>query len=547
MESKESGVDPPPTEEDIDGEGERQTSEKRPRLDEELSSSTPVSVHSRDHRAEQAFVAASPPRFMSLDDVMKMANGVTDMSLAHELAVNDDFKLKPAEPAENSIERQVRDIVHKAFWDSLEEKMRTEPTDHSYSLKLLQDVKESLLELLLPQHTRLRQNIEEVLDLSLIEQRAEHGGVDFRYYADYVIGVMATLCAPVRDEQIAQLRQLTDIVPLYKEMCELLSLMRLDMVNFTINQLRPLVKEHSVEYERNKFKSLLATQKENGVDGLAFTRDWLSRHCSRLQSDRQPGQQQQSSSAAGPCDASATAPTAVPSLWSHTAAGSGGQGVPVQSVINSAYVELLDWDQDRVCPETVLVDARRFKELQDRTQSIALIAAVLAVTYSTVGAMLKDLADFKQTLKHHCTVIIGDKTTSREELKGLMAGMAEQASKLANDCLVERGFKPLSSVHETVLKGQISALSEPTNPIHRLMKSRVTGFVASVLAAAPGSKNVAIPPGLSALEDELSRMCESFVRLISYNYAVFGAYYRDIVKELLSAEHPAVTSVEPSK
>jgi len=481
---------------------------------------------------------------MSLDDVIKMANGVTNMSLAHELAVNDEFQLKPAEPSGDSLERQVRDIVHKAFWDSLEEQLKTDPTDHSYSLKLLQDVKDSLLELLLPQHTRLRRDLEEVLDMALIEQRAEHGGVDFRYYADYVIGVMATLCAPVRDEQIARLRQLTDIVPLYKEICELLSLMRVDMVNFAISQLRPMVKEHSVEYERNKFKSLLATQKENGVDGLAFTRDWLTRHCSRLQADRQLTHTigQQGSAGAESSDAVAAAPTAVPSLWSHAGAGSSGQGVQVQRVINEAYVELLDWDQDRVCPETVLVDARRLAELQDRALCLALIAAVLAVTYSAVGALVKDLRDFKQTLKEHCTIIIADSKLIREDLKGLMTNVAEQVSKLTTDCLIKREFKPLSSVHESVLKGQIIALSEATNPIQKLMKSRVSGFVTSVLSAPPGSKTVPIPAGFSALEAELSRMCESFVRVISYNYAVFGAYYRDIVTEVLSGGDMAVTS-----
>jgi len=75
---------------------------------------------------------------------------------------------------------------------------------------------QGLMDLLLPQHSRLRVTIDEVLDLALIEQQAEHGCLDFRGYADFVIRQMSMLCAPVRDEQIAGLKNLTDIVDLYR-------------------------------------------------------------------------------------------------------------------------------------------------------------------------------------------------------------------------------------------------------------------------------------------------------------------------------------------
>ena len=38
-------------------------------------------------------------------------------------------------------------------------------------------------------------------------------------------------------------------------------MMKLDMVNFTITQFRPYVQQHSVDYERQKFKSLLEIQR----------------------------------------------------------------------------------------------------------------------------------------------------------------------------------------------------------------------------------------------------------------------------------------------
>ena len=46
-----------------------------------------------------------------------------------------------------------------------------------------------------------------------------------------------------------------------RNILEALKLMKLDMVNFTIAQFRPYVQQHSVDYERQKFKSLLEIQK----------------------------------------------------------------------------------------------------------------------------------------------------------------------------------------------------------------------------------------------------------------------------------------------
>jgi len=72
------------------------------------------------------------------------------------------------------------------------------------------------MELLLPHHQRLRANIDEVLDLDLIEQQAEHGTLDFQHYSSFIVDKMSLLCAPVRDELISSLRGIADIVTLYR-------------------------------------------------------------------------------------------------------------------------------------------------------------------------------------------------------------------------------------------------------------------------------------------------------------------------------------------
>lgn len=41
--------------------------------------------------------SASPPRFLSVEELMETAKGVSNMALAHEMMVNQQFQMKPVE------------------------------------------------------------------------------------------------------------------------------------------------------------------------------------------------------------------------------------------------------------------------------------------------------------------------------------------------------------------------------------------------------------------------------------------------------------------
>ena len=50
----------------------------------------------------------------------------------------------------------------------------------------------------------------------------------------------------------------------FREIFEVLDLMKMDMANFTIQQIRPYIQQQSVEYERKKFLEFLKTQQGTG-------------------------------------------------------------------------------------------------------------------------------------------------------------------------------------------------------------------------------------------------------------------------------------------
>ena len=62
----------------------------------------------------------------------------------------------------------------------------------------------------------MKDQILEVLDMELIRQQIEQGAFNFDYYGNYVVDVMARLCAPARDEKIAEIRTIKEVVPRFK-------------------------------------------------------------------------------------------------------------------------------------------------------------------------------------------------------------------------------------------------------------------------------------------------------------------------------------------
>ncbi len=87
-------------------------------------------------------MVASPHKHATFEELLKASGLVTNMALAHEIVVDGNFKLQPKDLPENSIEKQVRDIMHKAFWDTLRQQLEDNPPTYDHSITLLGEVKE---------------------------------------------------------------------------------------------------------------------------------------------------------------------------------------------------------------------------------------------------------------------------------------------------------------------------------------------------------------------------------------------------------------------
>lgn len=452
---------------------------------------------------------SSPPHFVTVEELLETAKGVTNMALAHEIVVNGDFQIKPVELPEDSLEKKVKEIVHKAFWDCLSVQLSEDPPTYDHAIKLLGEIKETLLSFLLPGHTRLRNQITEVLDLDLIKQEAENGALDISKLVEFIIGMMGTLCAPARDEEVKKLKDIKEIVLLFRAIFSVLDLMKVDMANFAVSSIRPHLMQQSVEYERKKFQELLEKQ----PNSLDFVTQWLGEAADDLMHQ--------------------TYKNALPAGGG--AAGSGGSPTPSPvAVQNHAYLKLLKWDHlQQPFPETVLMDQARFQELQFQLEHLTVLGAVLLVTFSMAASGVSSQATFAEKLKMIVKILLTDMHLPSFHLKDALTAIGEKVCLEVSSCLSLCGFTPFTTDKEIVLKGQIQAVASPDNPIRRIMDSRILTFLETYLASGHEKALPTIPGGLGPVHKELEEVAIKFVRLVNYNKMVFSPYYDAVLSKIL--------------
>ncbi|XP_069571249.1 T-complex protein 11-like protein 1 [Brachyistius frenatus] len=448
---------------------------------------------------------ASPPRLVSAEELMETAKGVTNMALAHEIVVNQAFQVKPTELPEGSLERRVKEIMHKAFWDCLEAQLKEEPPSYLHAIKLLAEIKESLLSLLLPGHGRLRSRIDEVLDLPLIRQQAENGALDIGRLSQFVVGLMGSLCAPCRDEDIDKLKEFSDLVPLLKSIFSVLDLMKMDMANFAVSSIRPHLMQQSVEFERNKFQGFLDKQ----PNALDYTEKWLEDTVKSLR------------------EAEVAGATSDPSSFSL---------LPLD-VHNHAFLRLLRWDHaSDPYPETVLMDQVRFQEMQQEVERLVLLSAVLLIVYTTTGEAISGLPGLMETLKNTVGAMLVDMHAPTFDTEEALATIGEKLCVELSQCLSRHGYSPFSAGRSDVLKGQISAAVQADNTVRRLMESRVQSYLLATLESRQHQTTPPLPGGLVPVGKELKELADRFGRLVNFNKLVFSPFYQKILQNLLTSE-----------
>ncbi|NXE45951.1 T11L2 protein, partial [Casuarius casuarius] len=457
--------------------------------------------------------SASPPKMVTFDELMAAARNLTNLTLAHEIAVNANFCIKHEDLPRNSFAGTVKQILHKAFWDCLESELNEDPPEYEHAIKVFAEIKEILLSFLTPGANRIQNQICEVLDTDLIRQQAEHNAVDIHGLANYIINTMGKLCAPIRDNDIKQLKATDNIVELLRQIFHVLDLMKMDMANYTIQNLRPYLQRNLVDYERTKFQEIL----EETPSALDLTTEWIKESIE----DELSSISDESSSSPG-ADCSSSKPNLSPTL-----------------VLNNGYLKLLQWDYHKTIPETLITDEVRLQELREKLTQLKIIACVCLITNNTVGAAIVNVPDLADQLKRISFPLLEGMNKKTFDLKEALNAISVQVCSRVNRSLSERGLPTLTTEMQNNLMGQIASIVEENNPVSSLIDKRIQFFMKSLLALPSFQKCMpTMPGGLSVIQTEVEFIGSQYASIVNFNKQVYGPFYANILRKLLFSEAP---------
>ncbi|KAM8720988.1 hypothetical protein ACLKA7_006946 [Drosophila subpalustris] len=432
-------------------------------------------------------VDGSPPKVVTMDEVASMFKNLKNMELAHEIALNPEFKLQPYEPPMDSLEGRIKTMVHKAFWDLLRQQLERQPPSYDQAIRLLGEIKEDFPQLLSAKNASLLGRINAALDEGLIRQQAERGVLDFRSYANFVINLLASMCSPARDETVAKLREIEDVVDTFRGILEMMSLMKLDMANFLLAIARSDIAANSVEYEKQKFSTYL--REFHGNAGFPATEDWLNRHRAGCNS--------------------------------------------TDDIIYKAYMQLLDYPADKQFPELLSIDKERFEGLSWRGQRLILCASLISIAQGV--PVISQRRENRVKLARQLDILV-QHVKQQDQIDAAIASCNEQIRAFINECLASEQAPPMSDAQQAQLQSQIQQLANKTSPVRALMANRLDGFVRVALRS---NGNIPPPPaGFADFEEELVAFIASFRRLVSYNHAVFKEYFIQLLDKQRSSVEP---------
>lgn len=531
--------------------------------------------------------------------LLKNANTLSSMMMAHRIALEDDFKLEPgldmsgplmslspimgsspihgtSPRTEISLQNKVKDIVHDAYWDLFREEVDThnnpnqDERKYDLSKQLLSEIRQKIIDLLLPQHEKLKQNIVDTMDQKIIEQMSNIKSLHIEDYSKYILGIISKLCAPVRDVNIETLSKTSDLVARFRGIMELLELMRLDLANFTLTRFRPHIKAHSQEYERDKFNEILKNQQSIGIDGLEFARIWLCRAVQRV--DESHGLLDlinEASRSDAQEDLNSSIMTSVPETSSKPAdkslslADKISKSDIVNKVLNSAFLELLEWSPDlqKLYPETLLFDEASFKILGDQTSNLIWASSILLTSFAFIKNFnIPDDQEFKNSIKSNIVTLLCSNYENDSAPPDNHQKLASQSADSHNEIdrvrlevisarlccdfkkkLVELSRSSQLEAFESqsdMFSRQILDLQSSSNRVKELARRRILEFLDTILTLdAKHRQNkisgtpppVNIPLGLNCLTDEITLVTAQLVRIVRYNRQVFMNHYQDII------------------
>jgi len=421
--------------------------------------------------------SALPPL---LESLAKGEKDAANMVLAYEISVNDEFELDKEDPAEDSVQGQIKSTVERAFWDVVRDNIKN--GDDEMVLPMIREIREQILTFLAP-NSGTRERIKGQIDIELIEQQMNSGTIDYAQLFGGLISLLGQLCSPARDGLVEKAKKETDCVSQMAHITNLLRLMRVDMTNYAIRQIRPTIQKQHVQLQREKFKQWAQGR---GDDATRLTVKWLRNGILEL-------------------------------------SRAGIEPKPFD-ILRKCYCLALEQMDVAEWPETLVNEAERLSIIGIELKKILLIASSFLII---AAAVPRPYMGIKNQLKVKLIPI-----AAQTKLEDLPLAIAVQAVEEL------RSFNLPDDV-KNVIQGQITELNED-HSIYSLLHKRAMDFLSEI--AVPSSNAVPeTPKGLSNIQTELAQLATIFGRVCGMNRMVFAEFYCHTIKQMLESSTGPLT------
>lgn len=480
--------------------------------------STPRSETSCSSSSE---AVESERKSLSIQDLQDIETAAMNITISHEITFDPKFKLPESQEQPTSDLRQiVKKQMERAFWEKLHDDLAQDPPEYEHTMKLVEEIKDRLLEIAGRRKTSIHALIEETMDMELYRQQAESNTFDLWSVGSFIIDMMFKTCTPAREEEIRKLRDISDLTKLFQEIYTITSAMAKDLVNFYIEAYRPIVQQENIRIERKNFAVLV--QKLPGA--VRNTKAWLSRAMRRAIRDTEKD-----------CNES-----------------SENLRVRPLFVFRHAYASLLEEDYEMVknfYPETLTADSHRVYQYKQDFDRIIIVASVLLSTINLFDTDIRSDHGFWNGVKLELSEMIKDDQIQGEaSVKAAVKCITEQIFKKVYEYIKARSPAKAEQFEQT--KGHLMEQTEKftpleAHPVYKLLKGRAINYLCDVCDALKlGTSTtddimarISLPSGLTSSETELKELALNFSKVVNLNYEIYKPFHGPLMEALYKEEN----------
>ena len=413
-------------------------------------------------------------REMSVDVLSKNLQVRHDLVLDEDCRVQNKSKLFSAEMRERS----------GKYWRfvDMELSMLLDPASRPYvDLKLtrlyavLSQIREMLLEIY-PNSEIVHEHIDEAFDLEFILLCIQNGTFDTVSWIGIWVDVIKSNCAPRRDPYVESLVMYASenrFVDLLRAFLELNNLMHLDIVNFTLGNMRG-------QFEA----SLIAEEQAHFAKEFGAFRMWTN-IVKRLVRE------------------------AIPEADNKTP--------------GEVYLDMflnLHFNQRSPIPETFSMDRWRIGTFRSDLQSITIV--------STMHLLLKQLCPFKlrdeviAKWKNELQLVLCEE-------KGRMEGIEDLMISVVNRCRLEND---LTSLPGESIRGLVSNMLNEESMVFKKLTSSLQELMRLKLNNRKmPEKEWYRSKGMELVQHHIEKLLSKTQRLFIHNWQVFGKLYTELIRQ----------------